>query len=110
MYTRHGFGLYRVDLKDTGFPIGLCGLLRHESLPDVDIGFAFLPQHRGRDYAQEAAAATMDYGLRVLQLPLIVATVSSHNAASIRLLEKLGLQRRSTVRLTPQGDEARPFR
>ena len=42
-YDRFGFGLYRVERKDSGEPIGMCGLLKRESLEDVDVGFAFLP-------------------------------------------------------------------
>src|SRR5690606_15212912 len=40
-YRRHGFGLYLVARKETGEPVGICGLLRRETLPDVDVGFAF---------------------------------------------------------------------
>jgi RimJ/RimL family protein N-acetyltransferase len=35
-YERFGFGLYLVELKDTAVPIGICGLLKRDSLPDVD--------------------------------------------------------------------------
>ena len=47
MYERVGFGLFRVELKSRGTPIGMCGLIKRDTLPDVDIGFAFLP-HRTR--------------------------------------------------------------
>src|SRR5689334_6377656 len=43
MYKRVGFGLYRVELKDDGEPIGICGLIKRDGLNDVDLGFAFLP-------------------------------------------------------------------
>ena len=43
-YEKFGFGLYLVELKGSGVPIGICGLLKRESLPDVDVGFAFLPK------------------------------------------------------------------
>ncbi|CAB1064069.1 hypothetical protein D1BOALGB6SA_8860 [Olavius sp. associated proteobacterium Delta 1] len=35
-------------LKDGAVPIGICGLLKRESLEDVDAGFAFLPEFRGK--------------------------------------------------------------
>ena len=47
-YERFGFGLYLVALKDTDVPIGICGLLKRDSLPDVDVGFAFLPAYWSR--------------------------------------------------------------
>ena len=109
MYARHGLGLYRVDLKPEGKPIGLCGLIRRDTLDDVDIGFAFLPDYWGRGYAHEAAAATMAYGRTVLRLPRIVAIVSPDNQASIRLLEKLGLRYERNLRLAEGADEVKLF-
>jgi RimJ/RimL family protein N-acetyltransferase len=90
MYARCGFGLLRVALKD-GTPIGMCGLIRRDSLPDVDIGFAFLPGFRGRGYAREAARATMDYARDTVGLRRVVAITSLDNTASGRLLEAVGL-------------------
>ena len=96
-------GLTRVQL-DTGVPIGICGLLRRATLPDVDIGFAFLPDYRAQGYAFEAASATLSYARDTLDLPRIVAIVSPENAASIRLLLKLGMVQEGMVRLSDDGD------
>jgi RimJ/RimL family protein N-acetyltransferase len=103
MYERLGFGLYRVELKATGEALGICGLIKRETLADVDIGFAFLRRHWGRGYAREAAAATLDFGRRVLGLERIVAIVSPENESSTRLLEKIGLRHAETLRLA--GEE-----
>jgi [ribosomal protein S5]-alanine N-acetyltransferase len=91
MYARCGFGLYRVDLKASGAAIGMCGLIRRDTLPDVDIGYALLPGHWGQGYAEEAARATLQHARDTLRLPRLLAIVSPDNARSIRLLEKLGL-------------------
>ncbi len=109
MYARLGFGLYLVQLKDGGIPIGLCGLIKRDGLDDVDIGFAFLPDYRTRGYAYEAAAATMTYGKEVLKLERIVAITSPDNEASGRLLEKLGLRFECTIRLSEGADEVKLF-
>jgi len=92
MYARVGFGLWRVELRDGGEPIGICGLIKRETLDDVDIGFAYLPRFRRRGYAREAARATIDHGANVLGLRRIVAITSPDNAASGRLLEAIGLK------------------
>jgi RimJ/RimL family protein N-acetyltransferase len=92
MYARHGFSLYCVELKSDGTPIGMCGLLKRETLEDVDIGFAFLPQFRARGYAREAAQATLAYGASVLGLTRIVATTTPDNDASGALLGRIGLR------------------
>src|SRR5215467_2653725 len=91
-YERHGFGLCLVQLKDTLAPIGMCGLLKREDLPDPDIGFAFLPDFWNKGLAFEAATATLNDGRERLKLPRILAIVNPDNAASIKLLEKLGLK------------------
>jgi RimJ/RimL family protein N-acetyltransferase len=99
MYARHGIGLYLTELKEGGVPIGMCGLIRRDSLPDVDIGFAFLPAYRQKGYALEAASATMEYGMKTLGLRRIVAITSPDNHSSIRLLEKLGMRFERLMRL-----------
>lgn len=47
-YEQFGFGLYLVALKETGVPIGICGLLKRESMQDIEIGFAFLERFLGQ--------------------------------------------------------------
>jgi len=103
-YAAHGFGLYRVTRRDTGVPIGMCGLLRRDTLPDVDLGFAFLPAYRGQGFAREAAAATLAYAHGTLGLARILAIVSPENAASIRVLEALGMRREGLLQMTPNSD------
>jgi len=91
-YQRHGFGLYQVELKETRMPIGMCGLLKREELPQPDIGFAFLPDYRNKGFAFEAAAGVLKDARERLQLDRILAIVNPNNEASIKLLEKLGMK------------------
>lgn len=102
-YARFGFGLWLVEHKAEGAPIGLCGLLKRDALDDVDIGYALLPQYAGQGYAFEAAAATVRYATNDLQLPRLVAIVSPDNRASIKLLEKVGLRFEKTIRMSEDG-------
>lgn len=103
-YARNGFGLYGVELRGSGETIGMCGLIKRDTLDHVDIGFAFLPQHRGRGYAGEAAAATLAFGHDTLGLDRIVAIVSPGNVPSRRLLELLGMCMERMVQRS-DGDE-----
>jgi RimJ/RimL family protein N-acetyltransferase len=105
MYAERGFGLYLVALKASAEPIGICGLIKREGLPDVDLGFAFLPRYRGRGYAREASLAVMAYARGVLGLSRIVAIVSQDNVPSCRLLESLGFRREGRVRLNADATE-----
>jgi ribosomal-protein-alanine N-acetyltransferase len=109
MYARLGFGLYKVSLKADGAPIGMCGLLKRDSLPDADIGFAFLARHRGKGYAREAAQATLDDARKSHGLKRILAITSPDNVRSIGLLEKLGFTYQKTLQLSADGGESRLF-
>ncbi|WP_229708564.1 GNAT family N-acetyltransferase [Silvimonas iriomotensis] len=99
MYQRCGHGLYLVERKTDGAPLGLCGLIKRDGLDDVDIGYGFMPQYWAQGYALESSLAVLDYGYQTLHLPRIVAITSDDNPASMRLLEKLGLRHTANVRL-----------
>jgi RimJ/RimL family protein N-acetyltransferase len=107
-YARHGFGLNAVQLKGSPAAIGLCGLLRRDSHPDVEIGFALLPQARGQGLALEAAAATLSWGLNSLALQRIVALTAPDNRGSIRILERIGLHFERIVQYSA-GHDSRLF-
>ena len=108
-YERFGFGLYLTMLKESGVPIGICGLLKRETLGDVDVGFAFLPQFWSKGYALESASAVMAYGRSCFGLNRIVAVTNPDNEGSIRVLEKLGLGFEKMVRLSEDGPEIKLF-
>jgi RimJ/RimL family protein N-acetyltransferase len=108
-YEQFGFGLYLVEVKESGVPMGMCGLLKRDSLPDVDIGFAFLPEYWSQGFAFEAAAAVMTYGREVLGLRRIVAITSLENSASIKLLNKIGLRFERLIKLEEDRPEVRLF-
>jgi len=109
MYARLGFGLYLAEGKGNGEPVGLCGVLKRESLEHVDLGFALLPRFRGMGLAFEAASGTMEYALNVLGLSRLVAITSQNNLPSGRLLEKLGFRFERNVRLAADGEELRLY-
>jgi len=108
-YERNGFGLYAVELRERPGPIGICGLVKREGLEDVDLGFAFLPAHRSRGYAREAAVATLEHAWRDLGLERIVAIVSPGNDASIRLLEEVGMRYERDLRLPGETSDVRLY-
>lgn len=103
-YQRFGFGLYLVLLKPEATPIGMCGLLKRDTLPDVDVGYAFRPAFWSRGFAYESAHAVLAHGREAFGLERIVAITSPDNDASRALLEKLGLQFEGTVSLTAGQD------
>ncbi|HEY0332831.1 MAG TPA: GNAT family N-acetyltransferase [Stenotrophomonas sp.] len=92
-YARDGFGHYAIRLRDGGQFIGTAGLIQRVDLDLPDIGYALLGAYRGKGYAEEAARAVMEHARGALGLRGLCGIVSAQNAASVRLLEKLGLQR-----------------
>jgi RimJ/RimL family protein N-acetyltransferase len=109
MYRRLGFGLYLVELRDGGEPLGICGLIKRAALENVDLGFAFLPDFWGKGYAYEAGAGTMSYARNTLRLGRIVAIVSPDNHPSGKLLEKLGFRFERMVSLDSSGDDLKLY-
>lgn len=90
-YREQGFGMWLVETKEEGVPIGMCGIMKREHLETPDVGFAFLPGYNGRGYAYEAASASLSYAMEALGIEQVAAIVLPNNAPSIKLLEKLGL-------------------
>ncbi|WP_426339429.1 GNAT family N-acetyltransferase [Pseudoduganella sp. S-14] len=92
MQARLGYSLWMVVRKEDGAAIGMCGLIKRDTLPDTDIGYAYLPAYWGQGYAWEAASAAMAYGRDVVGLPRLLGIVSPGNTASSALLMKLGMR------------------
>lgn len=108
-YERFGYGLNMVELKDSGESIGMCGLVRRETLDDADIGYAFLERYWSNGYARESAEAILNHARETLGLNRIVAIVTPKNVSSIRLLKKIGLTFERMIRLSSDEEELQFF-
>ncbi len=108
-YRRLGFGLYLVESKGSGAPMGICGLVKRDTLQDVDVGFAFVPEFWSQGYAFESTSAVLAHAKDTLGLERVVAVVSPDNQASIKLLEKLGLKLERMIRLSDDEPEINLF-
>ena len=101
-YAKNGFGFYVAQLKANGESVGICGLVRRDGMEDVDVGFSTTARHWQRGYGFEAASALMAHGRAVHGLERIVAVADPENAASVALLQKLGLRFAKIIRLPGQ--------
>ena len=108
-YAKNGFGLYLVGLKETGEPIGICGLIRRDALEGVDIGYAFLPKFWSIGYASESASAVKELAREKLGLKRLLAITDPENWASIRVLEKIGMRFENMIRLSADDIELKLF-
>lgn len=104
MYAELGIGLCAMDLREADpRPVGMCGLLVREGSPDVELGYALLPEARGQGLVREAALAWLDYGERQLKLREMHAYTHADNGASQAVLEELGF-----ALLPPGGPDGEP--
>ena len=108
-YERYGFGLLLVEIKESHTPIGMCGLLKRDELPDPDIGFALLADFCGKGFAFEAAKAVLQDARDRLNIQRILAITTLDNEASIDLLQRLGFTFEKVVQLSPDGEQLRLF-
>ncbi len=101
-YEHHGYGLLRVIRKADGATIGMCGVLKRDTLPDPDLGFSFLPEYWSQGYALESASAVMKHARDALRLGRILAITTTDNESSIRLLGKLGFRFDRMIRMSDE--------
>ncbi len=100
-YDKHGHGLFKVSLKSSGIPVGICGFVKRDFLNWPDIGYAILPEFENQGLISEANSLIISYGWNELGLEKIYAITSESNMRSQHLLSKLGMQRVGNIQ--PEG-------
>ncbi|MDN3702083.1 GNAT family N-acetyltransferase [Vibrio artabrorum] len=90
MHREKGVCLLMVEIKDCSIPIGICGLIKRETLASHDIGYGFVPEAYGQGFAREAAQAIIEQAKHHADIDHLVAITTSDNIRSIALLTKLG--------------------
>jgi RimJ/RimL family protein N-acetyltransferase len=85
---------FAIELATAAAMIGDCALHALADAPgEVEIGFTLAPSHHGRGYASEAVSCLLDYIFGSLDKQRAIAITDARNAASIAVLERLGLVR-----------------
>jgi RimJ/RimL family protein N-acetyltransferase len=91
-FAAHGFGQWLAFLRETDALVGFSGLRFVDQTPDVELLYALAPAHWGQGLAGEAARAVLRHGFAALALPRILARADAPNAASIRVMQRLGMR------------------
>ena len=93
-YQRYGFGLWAVELKETGAFIGDCGItmqnIHGQMLPEI--GYHIHKKHQRRGYASEAAARCIDLAFETWQFPAVYSYMKYTNQASYGVALKNGMR------------------
>jgi len=105
-FAAQGVGLWLVELKESGQPVGVCGLVVRKELKFPDLGFAFLSDHRGQGFGREAGQAVLDFACNELKLRTLCAITHPENARSANLLTKLGFEASGQRHLEEIGSTA----
>lgn len=90
-YRLYGYGRWSVLWKETGEHIGWCGLKYRTDRKETDLGYRFRKKWWGKGIATEAAKASLQVGFESCGLERIIGNAMKENAASIRVLEKIGM-------------------
>ena len=88
---RNNLGRWAIHKKDNDEFIGWCGLKYRPELDEIDLGYRLIQKAWGSGYATEAAKQSLHYGFEKLKLPLITGRAHIENRASIKVLEKIGM-------------------
>ena len=99
LHAERGLTFWVMELKPTRERIGICGLKLFDAegatLPgEIELGYRLAPEHWGKGYAKEAAAAALDFAFTNVAAPRVVALTCEANEASWGLMRRLGMRRR----------------
>ncbi len=99
-YTNKGYCYFPVELLDSGDFIGFIGLseqhFKSDFTPMIDIGWRLGQKHWNKGYATEGAKRCLQYAFETLELPGVNATAAEINLPSIRVMEKIGMEKVKT--------------
>ena len=94
-YRTEGFGLWAVELKETGAFIGDCGLslqnIDGETLPEI--GYHICRPLWRQGYASEAGRAVRDWGFEKTGYGALYSYMTTDNIASVRTALSIGLKK-----------------
>jgi len=92
-----GYGLWALEVKDTGDFIGFTGLALQtfpaHFTPAVEVGWRLRQSAWGHGYATEAALAALDRGWQEPDLDEIVSMTAKTNVPSQRVMQRIGMTR-----------------
>ena len=99
MFREHGFGLWAAREAAGGRLVGFAGFWYFREPPALELLYGIAEDAWGRGLATAAARAVVSHGHDVLGMPVIRASTDAGNAASLRVLARLGFEQagRATV-------------
>lgn len=103
-FGENGFGMWLLELKSSGRPVGVCGLVDRDGFEGIDLGYALLKDFRGKGIAREAAGAVLAFNVETLGITSLFAIVSPDNEPSKSLLKAIGFTWRDQMNFPATDD------
>lgn len=88
---KNSLGRWTIHTKNNMEFIGWCGLKYRPELDEIDLGYRLMQKAWGKGYATEAAQYSLYHGFNILNLKVITGRAHIENLASIKVLEKIGM-------------------
>lgn len=105
-YQKYGYGRWATFLKGEMQFVGWAGLAYLPEFDEIDLGYRFLPEYWGLGIATEASRAILTYGFDILKIKKIIAIAMKENKASIRVMEKVGMEFDKFAPYEPGAEDA----
>jgi len=92
-----GYGMWAIELKDSGKFFGRVGLHRPEGWPDLELGWMLQADQRGHGYATEGARAALEFAFKEVHPQRVVSLIRIDNTASERVARRLGGRQATSI-------------
>jgi RimJ/RimL family protein N-acetyltransferase len=92
-----GYGMWAMELRETGEFIGRVGLHRPEGWPELEIGWMLRADRRRQGYATEGARVALEFAFRTLGAEKLVSLIRADNGAAERVARRLGGRQATTI-------------
>ncbi len=102
--VERGYGLWMLWPRGGSDPLGFCALREIAGTADVEIIYGLARDACGNGLATEASRAVLAYGFEVIGLPRIWGRTDPPNAASLAVIERLGMRPADNP-----GEDTRPI-
>lgn len=96
-WALRGYGMWALELRDSGEFVGRVGLHHPEGWPDLELGWMLRPEHRHLGFATEAGRAALDFAFTKVNAPRAISLIRCENSASERVARRLGARQATTI-------------
>lgn len=92
-WRQRGHGMLAIVERDGGAFLGRCGLKRWPQFEETELGWVLRREAWGKGYATEAARACVEWAFSQFDLSFVTAMINRDNQRSLRVAERLGMDR-----------------